>query len=220
MKKVPQLLFMQGKRLLNFPIKITLDKSISIMSKIKFLFGKLSLYSGKLQAIPQKGNKTDIAGARQVSVRAFPHGSTGGSNTPARLPQKMSDYPKQEASQSDSKQKHASKIKHVTGNSYVHFLKSYQKRYFPPGINKYLKYIYIPCLKILQFILYQHILYANFIHQLTLFYEKFKMCRKGVGEKIIHFNSFRFAKDKGMRIFQPKEWEGKALGTVTVSYNV
>lgn len=46
------------------------------------------------------------------------------------------------------------------------------------------------------------------------------MCRKGVGEKIIHFNSFSFAKDKGMRIFQPKEWEGKALGTVTVSYNV
>lgn len=27
-------------------------------------------------------------------------------------------------------------------------------------------------------------------------------------------------KINGMRIFQPKEWEGKALGTVTVSYNV
>lgn len=122
---------MQGKHLLNFTMKIALDKNISMMSKTKFLFGKLLLYSGELQAISQKGNKTDIAGARQVSVRAFPHGSTGGSNTPTRQSQKMSDYPKREMSQNNAKQKHASKVKCVMGNSYVHCLKSAQKRYFP-----------------------------------------------------------------------------------------
>lgn len=159
-----KVLFLQGKHLLNFTIKITLDKNNSMMSKTRFLFGKLLLYGGKLQAIPQKGNKTNIAGARQVSVRAFPRGSTGGSSTPARQPQKMSDYPKQEVSQNNTKQKHASKIKRFMGNSYVHWLKSSQKRYFPHKeiISIWNIYAY-PVWKLYNLFMYQHILYANFI---------------------------------------------------------
>jgi hypothetical protein len=59
--------------------------------------------------MPQKGNKADIAGARQVSVRAFPHGSTGRSNTFARLLHKMSDHPKQELSQNTHTHTHTHK---------------------------------------------------------------------------------------------------------------
>lgn len=93
------MLFLQDKHLLNFTIKITLDKNISITFKTNFFVGKLSLCNGKLQTTSQKGNKTEIVSARQVSVRAFQQGSTRGSNTFTRLPQKMSDHPKQEESQ-------------------------------------------------------------------------------------------------------------------------
>lgn len=91
---------LQDKGLLNFAIKIALDKSISkYYVQGKNFVRKLSLYNGNMQAVPREGDKIDIAGARQMSINAFPHVSMRGNITSARLQQEMYEHLRKETSQ-------------------------------------------------------------------------------------------------------------------------